>query len=181
MTRRLTRALAVTAAVAVVVAWVGARVARADGHGPYDHDGGRWYADEERDFSRLGYDAYGTGRARESRFFYPAATGYYYGPTYSFTPPADYSYGAYSPSAPARDNTAHIRLIVPAGAKVWFGQSATQQTGAVRWFESPQLTPGKQYTYDVKVTWNENGKEMTRTRQVDVSANSNTTVDLTRQ
>src|SRR5262249_9914799 len=119
---------------------------------------------------------YGTGRARDWRPFVPAGPGAY---SYGVMPSADYSYGAYAQPAP--DNTAHIRLIVPEGAKVWFGNSATTQTGRVRLFDSPPLTPGKDYTYDVKATWSEDGKEVTRTRRVDVRANASTTVDLTRQ
>jgi uncharacterized protein (TIGR03000 family) len=169
--------LAAAAAVAVLGAWVGARPARADGYGPYDHDGGQWYADEQRAQQRLGYDAYGTGRARDGRPFYSSA--FYAQPAYSFMPSADYSYGAYAPSAP--DNAAHLRVIVPTGAKVWFDNSATQQTGRVRFFESPPLTPGKDYSYDVRATWTENGKEVTRTRHVDIRANAKATVDFTRQ
>jgi len=173
----MARAWVVAAAVAVVAAGVAAGPARADGYGPYDFAGGRWYADEQRDQQRLGYDAYGRGRAWQP--FYPGAVGAYsYGvPGYVPMPSADYSYGAYAPSAP--DNTARIRLIVPAGARVWFGNSATQQTGSVRNFESPRLMPGKDYTYDVKATWTEDGKEVTRTRQVSVAANRDVTVDLT--
>jgi uncharacterized protein (TIGR03000 family) len=64
---------------------------------------------------------------------------------------------------------------------VWFGNAATEQSGAVRHFESPALKSGKDYTYEVKVRWTENGKEVTRTRQVDVRANSSATVDFTRE
>jgi uncharacterized protein (TIGR03000 family) len=185
----LPRAAVVAAAVAVLTAAVAVRPARADGYGPYDQDGGRWYADEQRDQERLGFDAYGTGRVRTARPFYRVTTGAYYAlpasgyyagaPTYGPMPSANYSYGAYSPST--AENTARIRLVVPTGAKVWFGSSATKQTGSVRDFESPRLTPGKEYTYDIKATWSEGGKEVTRTRQVDVRANSNSTVDFTRQ
>jgi uncharacterized protein (TIGR03000 family) len=107
---------------------------------------------------------------------------YYYGrPNFVFLPPANYNYGAYSPSRRAPDNSAHIRLIVPPDAKVWFGNSATQQTGSTRFFQSPPLTPGKDYGYDVKVQWRDaNGNEVTQTRHVDVRANTESTVDLTR-
>jgi uncharacterized protein (TIGR03000 family) len=70
---------------------------------------------------------------------------------------------------------------VPADAKLWFDGAATRQSGAVREFESPQLKPGKEYTYDVKAQWRDaDGKEVTRTRRVDVRANANVTVDFTR-
>jgi len=193
MTRQFTKALAALAAVAVL-AWLGPQSARASAsRGPYDHASGQWYADQERDQARLGYDAYGTGRARSSWPIYPgravypgsyppaAAPADYYSdtPTSDSVSPANYSYGAYAPSAPG--NRARIRLIVPAGAKVWFGNTATQQTAPARHFESPELTPGKDYVYDITARWTENGKEVTRTRHVGVSAGSSVTVDFTQQ
>jgi uncharacterized protein (TIGR03000 family) len=109
-----------------------------------------------------------------------APANYYSGtPTADFVSSADYSYGAYAPSAPG--NTAHICLIVPAGARVWFGNTATRQTGAMRHFESPELAPGKDYGYDVTARWTENGKEVTRTRDVGIGAGSSVTVDFTQQ
>jgi uncharacterized protein (TIGR03000 family) len=87
-----------------------------------------------------------------------------------------YGYGSQAP-----DNEARVRVIVPPDAKVWFGNAQTQQTGQVRFFESPQLTPGKDYSYDVKAQWRDaNGKDVTQTRQITVHANEATTVDFMR-
>jgi uncharacterized protein (TIGR03000 family) len=80
----------------------------------------------------------------------------------------------------AQDNTAKVRVIVPADAKVWFGKTATKQSGEMRDFESPSLKPGKEYTYDVKVQWREGDREVTQTQHVDVHANSAATLDFTR-
>jgi uncharacterized protein (TIGR03000 family) len=92
---------------------------------------------------------------------------------------SSYGYGA---MAQSQENAAHIRVIVPADAKIWFGNSATQQTGGMRFFYSPPLTPGKDYSYDVKAQWkDENGKEVTRTRHVDVRANAGFTVDFNQE
>jgi uncharacterized protein (TIGR03000 family) len=195
MTIRLTRALAAVAAVTALGTWVSAGPARAwDGRGPYDQGSGQWYADEARDHARLGYDAYGAGRARDSRPPYPWDTGTSYGgyqhalpgpgyysgaPTPDLRPSADYSYGAYAPPAPGR--TARVRLIVPSDARVWFGDAATRQTGLVRDFESPELAPGRDYSYDVEARWVEDGRVVTRTRRVDVRANSSVTVDFMQQ
>jgi uncharacterized protein (TIGR03000 family) len=173
----------IVAGLAALLAWAGARPARAtDWPGPYDIDGGRYYSEEARDYARLGLDAGGylppsyAGRA----YFpsYPYAT---YAPNYSYAAEtSDYYYGAYAPSQAARDNMARVRLIVPDDAKVWFDGKETKQGGTERRFESPALTPGRAYSYDVKVRWRDrDGKEMTRTRQVDVSANANVTVDFT--
>jgi len=70
-------------------------------------------------------------------------------------------------------------VIVPPGAKVSFGSRATQQDGSVRLFESPPLTPGREYVYDVTAQWREDGKDATQTRHVAVRANAAVTVDFT--
>jgi uncharacterized protein (TIGR03000 family) len=160
MIRRATTAVAALAALA---AWTGPPAAQAkEWPGPYDQAARRYYAEEERDYRAMGYDATGTGRSSTVR------------PYYQY-------YGVYAPPAPAPDNVARVRLIVPEGAKVWFGDKETKQAGTERRFESPALTPGRAYTYDVKVQWRgADGKDVTRTRQVDVSANANVTLDFTR-
>jgi uncharacterized protein (TIGR03000 family) len=174
MILRATKAVAALAGLAALAAWVCPPPAEAkEWPGPYDHAARRYYADEERDYQALGYDTRGAGRSGVSwpythRYPYAAGTPYNY-------------YGASSQPAPARDNAARVRVIVPADAKVWFDNRATTQAGAERWFESPALTPGRQYTYDIKAQWrDQDGKEVTRTGQVDVSANASVTVDLTR-
>ncbi len=106
---------------------------------------------------------------------------YYYSSPYVYgvMPSANYSYGAY---APVQDNIARIRLTVPTDAQVWFEEKVTKERGETRYYESPPLAPGHQYVYDVKVRWrNKEGKEVTRTRQLDVSANSTVSADFTQQ
>jgi uncharacterized protein (TIGR03000 family) len=188
----MTTAVVPLAAVAALAAWGG--TALADSYGPYDNDGGRYYADEARDYRAMGFDAGGTGLAQGVQPYYFAGTtyspdyryaavasDYYYGaPAYALMPRADYAYGAYAQAQP-RDNAARIRLIVPAEARVWFDNKLTRQTGSERRFESPALTPGRDYSYDLKALWRDaNGKEVTQTRHVDVAANANVTVDFTR-
>jgi uncharacterized protein (TIGR03000 family) len=71
--------------------------------------------------------------------------------------------------APAA-TTARIEIRVPEGAVVTLAGQKTRQTGALRQFESPPLVPGKEYTYDVTVTWNEGGREVVETRELLVRA-----------
>jgi uncharacterized protein (TIGR03000 family) len=88
--------------------------------------------------------------------------------------------GQGAPAPPGTGNTATVCVVVPEGAQLWFGDQGTKQTGSVRYFESPPLTPGRKYYYDVKARWRDaNGKEVTRTRQVAVRANAVVTVDFT--
>jgi uncharacterized protein (TIGR03000 family) len=71
-----------------------------------------------------------------------------------------------------------VRL--PAGAALTIGDTVTKQTGPERTFVSPPLTPGKSYSYDLKATWDENGKTKKVMRQVQVAAGRRTVVDLTK-
>jgi uncharacterized protein (TIGR03000 family) len=82
--------------------------------------------------------------------------------------------------APEQDaNQATIRVLVPdPNAKVTFDDSTTQQMGTDRLFTSPPLDPNKTYSYTVKATWMENGKEATRSQEVKVQPGRSTTVDF---
>jgi uncharacterized protein (TIGR03000 family) len=75
--------------------------------------------------------------------------------------------------------TARITIRVAPGAQIWFDDTATRQTGALREFESPLLTPGKSYTYDIRALWREGGREVTQSRQINVHAGARVTVDFT--
>jgi uncharacterized protein (TIGR03000 family) len=180
MTSGLTKAFATVAAVVALVSWVGGRPAQAtDWPGRYDVDGGRYYAEEDRDHARLGLDTGGSYRAYYTGgVYFPTSPPAVYVPNYRYA--AERSDGYYAENMePARDNVARVRLVLPAGAQVWFDDKATQKTGSVRDFESPRLTPGKEYSYHVTARWTDNGKEITRTRLVGVRAGSSVTVDLT--
>jgi uncharacterized protein (TIGR03000 family) len=71
---------------------------------------------------------------------------------------------------------------VPADAVLSFqGKTMTEETGALRQFQSPPLNPGRTYSYDVRATWkDENGREVTRTRHLTVRAGDHLSVDLSR-
>jgi uncharacterized protein (TIGR03000 family) len=68
------------------------------------------------------------------------------------------------------DGIARITVIVPPAAEVSFDDTMTLSKGAVRQYDSPPLTPGTRYTYDIKASWNENGHEVTQTQRVEVTA-----------
>jgi uncharacterized protein (TIGR03000 family) len=93
-----------------------------------------------------------------------------------------YSYGSpsysYAPATPRTDTSARVTVTVPAGARVWFDGSATTSTGSVREFESPPLKPGKRYTYAIKASWKDNGREVTQTQQVEVTAGAHADVSF---
>jgi uncharacterized protein (TIGR03000 family) len=80
-----------------------------------------------------------------------------------------------SGKAPAR-----VEVRVPAAdAKVWFQGQPTKQTGKVREFESPPLTPGTEYTYRIRATWLSGGKEVTRNETVTIHSGARVQVDFT--
>ena len=48
----------------------------------------------------------------------------------------------------------------------------------VRSFQSPPLTPGRRYAYEVRARWQANGRPVTQSREVRVTAGSNVEVDF---
>jgi len=115
------------------------------------------------------------------------------GAQYSYTPTSQYpfvdainapmTYGQYTqgpgffyyggvrdPSTPEEQVAyLHVRLSPPDGA-VNFDGVATRQVGGSRLFWTPPLKEGETYTYDLTVTWNINGRKVTRERKVPVAA-----------
>ncbi|HTU17359.1 MAG TPA: TIGR03000 domain-containing protein [Gemmataceae bacterium] len=130
------------------------------------------------------YNGYGSG----TNYPYPYYNGLY---NYSAFP---YAAGAnvyispssrayYSPSnqqKPPKDDMAHLLVIVPKNAELWFNGAKTKQTGPQREFVSPTLKPGKHYSYEVKAHWTEDGKTMEQTRTAHVQANDWQTIDFTK-
>jgi uncharacterized protein (TIGR03000 family) len=72
--------------------------------------------------------------------------------------------------AESTDTTAQIELRVPAGAEVWLDGARTRQTGEVRLYVSPPLTAGKEYSYQVRVTWKDGDKEKSEDRELTIRA-----------
>jgi uncharacterized protein (TIGR03000 family) len=144
----------------------------------YSNDyGPRWYAQRGSYYPSYEYRSW-RGWARSYRYGYQDG----YVPFSSYAYPGTFvvpmqAYAA-MPVVPA--NTASIRVMVPADAKLWFDGEATKQTGSERIFESPPLTPGKAFAYDVKAQWrDQDGKEVTQTRHVVVRANGSVSVEFT--
>jgi len=118
---------------------------------------------------------------------YPAtgSTGYYsgsgapsyYGGSYPMAGGSGYAYGN-RPRTEQNAALVNVRLPDP-NAEVWIDGKKTQSKGTVREFESPPLDPGKNYTYEVKARWTENGKDREVTKTVPVRANGVATADFT--
>jgi uncharacterized protein (TIGR03000 family) len=98
---------------------------------------------------------------------YPDATRSQLAPALNRAPAAE----APLPPPPNFMDRAVVTLEVPrASAEVWVGKEKLEDTGSVRYFISPVLQPDKQYAYDVRVRWYEDGKEQTRSLRVNVKA-----------
>jgi uncharacterized protein (TIGR03000 family) len=118
------------------------------------------------------------GRPFNSGSYYPSYYNnpYYHGESY-LTAPQIANY--YEPSILASANAALVDVRVPTTAEVWFEGDKTSQTGSDRSFVSPQLQPGKSFTYDIRARWTgPDGKVVDQTRQVPVRANERSTVDF---
>jgi uncharacterized protein (TIGR03000 family) len=112
-------------------------------------------------------------------YVYPSSTVYVpYVPNYFTSGSGIYSSG-YEPLAPAESAASvELRLPVP-DAQVWFDGTATTQTGIVRTFTTPSLTPGIRYSYQVRAKWTADGKEVEQTRSVKVEAGEPVVIDFT--
>jgi uncharacterized protein (TIGR03000 family) len=65
--------------------------------------------------------------------------------------------------------SAAVDIYVPSkDAELWFNGVKTTQAGQKRSFVTPELQPGKSYTYDVRAKWMEDGKEFDQTHTVAV-------------
>lgn len=80
----------------------------------------------------------------------------------------------------AEGAAARITVRLPAEASLLFSDHATQQTGPLRSFISPPLTPGKTYVYKLKATWTENGQPASAEKEIEVQAGKEVVVDLNR-
>jgi uncharacterized protein (TIGR03000 family) len=83
--------------------------------------------------------------------------------------------GFHAPDGPA---AAHVTLKVPADAEVWFDGYKTRATGAVREFDTPPLTHGYRYTYQVRARWQQDGRTVTQDREVSLTAGSRVAVAI---
>jgi uncharacterized protein (TIGR03000 family) len=85
------------------------------------------------------------------------------------TSPAGATASATNP-APTGPAPVHIEVRVPADASIWFDDAGTTQTGTVRQFVSPPVSPGHDYTYEVRARWKEGEHEIVESRRITVHA-----------
>jgi len=156
------------------------------GYGGYGLGYGRGYGGYG-----LGYGGYG---GYYSPSYYSASPAYYGGdyyggdyyggsPSYAYNSPtvgyqSFYPQGNYSQQQQPDNNRAYITVMVPADAEVYFDGAPTQQRGPVRTFTTPVLDTGRNYTYQVRAKWTQNGQPMDQTRSLQVQPGRTATVDF---
>jgi len=92
------------------------------------------------------------------------------GPALSALPPPASPGIAAAPAA--------LRVLVPADAELWIGDSPTTQRGAERQFVTPPLEGGRNLVYEIRARWTEYGRDVERTRTVRVFPGDRVTVDF---
>jgi uncharacterized protein (TIGR03000 family) len=146
----------------------------------YYYDNGASYGGYRR--GNYGYGGYYGRRWARRNYDYGYAN---YGPYFSggtYLAPSGGYISTYPPestaAAPGDRNAVLINVQVPAGAELWFQGTKTTQTGAMREFESPPLTPGRDYTYDIRARWMGDEGQVERTKHVTVRAGETVNVDF---
>jgi uncharacterized protein (TIGR03000 family) len=79
--------------------------------------------------------------------------------------PDNYYYGA---SIPVSASETSITLRVPPSAKVWINGKETTQSGAERRLVLSLPDSIKNYDYEVRAQWTENGREVSTTNHLDI-------------
>jgi uncharacterized protein (TIGR03000 family) len=138
-----------------------------------------------------GYPGYYGGYYSSPGYYYGSSP-YYYSSDYStpvYSDDGSYSYYPSNNNNQAINNNqgnmnnddARFVVHVPdPNAEIWFQNYKTKQQGQVRFFESDRLDPNSNYTFTVRAKWNQNGKQMDQTRQVNAKAGNVYNVDFNR-
>jgi uncharacterized protein (TIGR03000 family) len=86
----------------------------------------------------------------------------------------DYAYGALEDTS----NVVRMNIRVPAKAEVWFDGSKTSETGSLRSFVTPPLERGKEYSYEIRTRWTEDGRPVEQTRKINIRPGDRLTLDF---
>jgi len=148
------------------------------GRGPGSYGYGYYpgYGNYPRSYAYSYYPSYGYS-------YYPSAPAYSYYPSYTYSSPT-YTYGGDSgirQASFAPDNSSQIVLHVKvpdAKANVWVENALMSMQGVERSFISPPMTRGNTYTYTVRASWMESGKEVSKEKKIDVQPGQEYTVSF---
>lgn len=96
--------------------------------------------------------------------------GDYYSSTTGTTAPAGTMRPGGMDQSGSMDGQVLINVRVPPDAEVWFDDQKTSQTGPIRSFITPALNPDQDFVYHIRARWTENGRQVDKTRRIDVHA-----------
>jgi uncharacterized protein (TIGR03000 family) len=120
-----------------------------------------------------GYGGSGIG-SNSSPYYYPSdsstSQGQYYGPA---------PYDSQPPLADAASTQARITVLLPAEAQLLIDAYVSRLTGPARVLMTPPLDPSQTFSYTLVAKWNEDGREVSRTREVKFRAGESMTVNMT--
>jgi uncharacterized protein (TIGR03000 family) len=85
---------------------------------------------------------------------------------------------AAQPNRAGEKRAVEITLHVPEDATVWIDGNQTTSTGTTRLFACPPIPAGRNYSYEVRVRWTEEGRTVERKRQLSFQAGDHITLDL---
>jgi uncharacterized protein (TIGR03000 family) len=71
-----------------------------------------------------------------------------------------------------------VTVVVPETAKLWFNNVPLKTEGAVREFFTPPLSSGRSYSYEVRASWQQDGKEVSQTQTVAISPGTSVRVSF---
>jgi len=81
--------------------------------------------------------------------------------------------------APTVPSACRVEVRLPdAGAELWINKTKTSSTGVERSFESPELTEGKSFEYELIARWENAGEKKAESRKVTVAAGKSVLVDF---
>ena len=67
---------------------------------------------------------------------------------------------------------------VPEDASLWIDDEPTRQKGTLRWFESPPVKPGHEYSYTIRLVWYEDGEWVSQVHKYPVKAGDIQCIDI---
>lgn len=156
----------------------------AGSYGSYGSRGGLFSRIRARRWARGSYGSYGSYAVSYGSSGSYGSNGSYgscgsYGGTYIDQAPSGTYQEVPSDTAPAPTEAAShtsaglLRVEVPADAKVYINGKLTTSTGTERQYVSYGLESGRNYSYEVRVEYTQDGKAVSETKQIALTAGSN--------
>lgn len=142
--------------------------------GPYYYGGGPYYGYGYSPGYAY-YPVYAYYPSYGRYYAYPYTTGYAYAaPAYPYAVAPVVNQASYSSDG---SSPITLRVSVPdPNARLWIQNVPMSLAGSERSFTSPPMIPGRTYTYTIRASWMENGREVSQEKTLQVQAGQETMV-----